>query len=454
MPEALTECGNFKISIFREFPEDWDLVGLEDFVNPNDGIKPGPFGSSLTKDCYTSYGYRVYGQEQVIAGNLSVGNYFITNQKYRELRSFAVQANDILLSLVGTTGKVLVVRELFHPGVINPRLIRLRPQIAQTDIEYLKHLLESPIVRYQLNQIAQGGTMEVLSATVLRQLRLPKPQLSEQKKIAQILDTLDQLIALTDTHITKLKKTKAGLLHDLLTRGIDEHGELRDPSRHPEHFQDSPLGRIPKDWEFGKLCNFYVSPARNGLYKPAEYYGQGNLMIHMPQMFRGLEIDASDAARVEVSSDELERFGLRQGDLVFARRSLSLEGAGRCSLVPQLNEATTFESSIIRVRLSKDELVPTFANYFLNSEIGERLRLPLIRQVAVSGVSSEDIASLPIPKPSFEEQNRIISQIETYEKLIQTKELQQEKLKLLKKGLMTDLLTGRVRVKIDPTEEN
>ncbi|MEQ9669922.1 restriction endonuclease subunit S [Coleofasciculus sp. G2-EDA-02] len=388
------------------------------------------YGAGLLESERTGEGFPVYGSSGIVGKH----------------RNYLVEAPGIVVGRKGSIGSVFWTNEAFYP-IDTTYYVQ---QKTEDDLRWIYWYL----TYLPLHKLDTSTGVPGLNRNDAYKVKIFVPPPPEQQKIAQILDTIDQLIAVTDTHITKLKKTKAGLLHDLLTRGIDEHGELRDPTRHPEQFQDSPLGRIPKDWEFGKLCNFYAVPARNGLYKPAEYYGQGNLMIHMPQMFRGLEIDASDAARVEVSSDELERFSLCQGDLVFARRSLNLEGAGRCSLVPQLNEATTFESSIIRVRLSKDELVPTFANYFLNSEIGERLRLPLIRQVAVSGVSSEDIASLPIPKPSVEEQNRIISQIETYEKLIQTKELQQEKLKLLKKGLMTDLLTGKVRVKTDPTQEN
>jgi type I restriction enzyme S subunit len=433
----------------QTYPDDWSETKLEFVADVNP--------ESLGIDTPHSFEFRYIDIASVSSGVIDWES--ITTQIFHSSPSRArrvVRPNDVLLCTVrpGLQAHTFADWQESEGYICSTGFAVLH---AKKDFNprFLYHLIFSEIVSKQIRQREVGSNYPAVNESDVRALCLPlPPTTSEQQKIAQILDTIDQLIALTDTHITKLKKTKAGLLHDLLTRGIDEHGELRDPSRHPEQFQDSPLGRIPKDWEFGKLCNFYASPARNGLYKPAEYYGQGNLMIHMPQMFRGLEIDASDAARVEVSSDELERFGLRQGDLVFARRSLNLEGAGRCSLVPQLNEATTFESSIIRVRLSKDELVPTFANYFLNSEIGERLRLPLIRQVAVSGVSSEDIASLPIPKPLFEEQNRIISQIETYEKLIQTKELQQEKLKLLKKGLMTDLLTGKVRVKTEPTEDN
>jgi type I restriction enzyme S subunit len=75
------------------------------------------------------------------------------------------------------------------------------------------------------------------------------PPLPEQHRIAEILDTLDDAIRKTEQVIAKLQQMKQGLLHDLLTRGIDEKGELRDPEQHPEQFKDSPLGRIPKDWE-------------------------------------------------------------------------------------------------------------------------------------------------------------------------------------------------------------
>ena len=67
---------------------------------------------------------------------------------------------------------------------------------------------------------------------------------------------MDEAIAKTEAVIAKLKQVRAGLLHDLLTRGLDEHGQLRDPIAHPEQFQDSPLGRIPREWdELSVLCD-------------------------------------------------------------------------------------------------------------------------------------------------------------------------------------------------------
>ncbi|MHC5829065.1 MAG: hypothetical protein ACYT04_77440, partial [Nostoc sp.] len=104
------------------------------------------------------------------------------------------------------------------------------------------------------------------------------PHFKEQQKIAEILDAIDKAIALTDTHIPKLKKAKAGLLHDLLTRGIDDRGELRDYTRNPELFKRSPLGIIPKDWdvssvsfEFDIISGFTLGEHRRPLNKKRKY---------------------------------------------------------------------------------------------------------------------------------------------------------------------------------------
>lgn len=281
--------------------------------------------------------------------------------------------------------------------------------------------------------------------SIIRKLYTLNPlNLTEQNKIANILSTLDQAIEQTEAIIAKQERIKTGLMQDLLTKGIDENGNIRSEATH--EFKDSPLGRIPVEWEVEKLSKFYAEPARNGLYKPKDFYGSGHKMIHMPQMFVGLTVNAASAIRVVVDRSELNRFGLQTHDLLIARRSLVLEGAGRCALVPQIHEPTTFESSIIRVRLNQEQLIAEFANFFLNSEAGYRMRLPFIRQVAVSGVSGEDVGQFLIPAPDTIEQKNIINYFNKLEVLVTETLVNLLKLKKQKTGLMHDLLTGKVRV--------
>ena len=440
MRETLVKTEEFKDSPVGRIPKDWEVSSLASltqyitygFTNPMPTTKDGPWMITAfdIADGKICYGQARHTSEKAYKNDLT--------QKSKP------NLGDILITKDGTLGRIAVVD---RTGIcINQSVACLRP-LLDTDVRFLVHYLRSDIGQERMLADAGGSTIKHIYITKLAQMEVPVPPREERIRISDILDTIDEAIAHTSSLIAKLKQMKAGLLHDLLTRGLDENGELRDAIAHPEQFKPSPLGQIPKDWEVCQLSDFYAVPARNGLYKPAKFYGRGVLMIHMPQMFRGLTIDVSDAARVDVDPSELERFSLAAGDLVFARRSLNLEGAGRCSLVPAVSEPTTFESSIIRVRLSTDKLRPIFANYFLNSETGFRLRLPLIRQVAVSGVSSEDIASIPVPCPPPEEQDAIIKIIDTHNTRIRAEEAYRDKLKLQKQGLMHDLLTGKVRVK-------
>ena len=162
-------------------PKRWPVVPLESACVERAGIKAGPFGSSIKKESYADSGYRVYGQEQVIAGSLKIGNYFIGEDKFQQLASCAVQSGDLLLSLVGSIGQTLVVPTEFEPGIINPRLLRIRPNRDRLSPVYLQHLLKHSSVQARLQQHSHGGTMSVLNAGMLRPLQIPLPSLAVQR---------------------------------------------------------------------------------------------------------------------------------------------------------------------------------------------------------------------------------------------------------------------------------
>lgn len=128
---------------------------------------------------------------------------------------------------------------------------------AEADPKFIFHLISSPRTQDLLTRSVQGSTgLRNLSGHAVQGIVVPAYPLPEQRRIAEILDTVDEAIRKTEQVIAKLKLIKQGLLHDLLTRGIDENGELRDPVRHPEQFKDSPLGRIPREWEVRPLSTF------------------------------------------------------------------------------------------------------------------------------------------------------------------------------------------------------
>ena len=127
-------------------------------------IKAGPFGSSLKKDSFTERGFKIYGQEQVISGDASFGDYYIDAETFESLRSCEVVAGDILLSLVVTIGRVLIIPNGAEPGIINPRLVRLSLDPSRAVPEFIKCFLESTHTVRILSRWSQGGTMDVLNA--------------------------------------------------------------------------------------------------------------------------------------------------------------------------------------------------------------------------------------------------------------------------------------------------
>jgi type I restriction enzyme, S subunit len=149
-------------------------------VSPG-GIKAGPFGSSLKKESYTSEGPRVYGQEQVIAGNFLVGDYHISRAKYEEMAAYSVRPGDLLISLVGTFGRTVIVPQDVEPGIINPRLIRIRVDQRKILPNFLKHYLDLEEAQAELQSLARGQTMGVLSAGILKNLNIPVPSIGQQR---------------------------------------------------------------------------------------------------------------------------------------------------------------------------------------------------------------------------------------------------------------------------------
>jgi hypothetical protein len=140
-------------------PAHWGMTKLKHLVAES---VAGPYGASLTKDMYTSSGYRVYGQQQVIPDDFTVGDYYISEAKFDEMRRYSVYKGDVLVSVMGTIGKVAVVPGDVEPGIINPRLVRYRCSECIRP-RYLQRVLLSQKHQEHLLFEAKGTTMDGLN---------------------------------------------------------------------------------------------------------------------------------------------------------------------------------------------------------------------------------------------------------------------------------------------------
>ncbi len=320
----------------------------------------------------------------------------------------------------------------------NQSIALLKANGSDLRTDYLFHNLDR---RYEeLRARSSGGGRGGLSKAILEAVPIDLPPLSEQQKIAQVLDTLDTAIHETEAIIAKLKAVKQGLLHDLLTRGIAANGELRPPQAEAPHlYKESPLGWIPQEWEVStvgeqfeiQLGKMLDSQKNAGVLKPY----LGNKAVQWDW------IDLGEVQQVRLSKSDLTRFRLQKGDL------LVCEGGdvGRAAIWDDDLDECYYQKALHRLRPLRGyhpRLMLETLRYLMSRDALSEY----ISRTSIAHLTQEKLAAVPLPTPKVDEQERMVAEILTAKQRLETEESQLQKLRLLKYGLMDDLLTGRVRV--------
>ena len=216
--EALAQLDTLLQSTFLDLfgdpvtnPKGWEVDPMPEAVEGKYGVKAGPFGSALKKEDYTTSGYRIYGQEQVIAGRFDIGDYYIDQMKFEKLKACEVKTDDILVSLVGSYGKVLIVPSGIEPGIINPRLLKITPKQSKVTSLFLAKFIQNEATQLKLASMSHGGTMGILNAGLLKQLSVPLPPLPLQQRFAAIVEQVESQKARMRAQLTELDTLFAAL---------------------------------------------------------------------------------------------------------------------------------------------------------------------------------------------------------------------------------------------------
>ena len=325
-------------------------------------------------------------------------------------------------------------------------MARLRAD-ESLDPRYFVHALKQ--LEPRLKSQTSGTGIPHVDREVLEGFRLFRPALREQVQIAQVLDTLDTTLRQTEAIIEKLKQVRQGLLHDLLTRGIDANGELRPPHRQAPHlYKDSPLGWIPRGWEVVPTmtcCNLITkgtTPASDDMW-------QGNDGIRFLRV-DNLSFDGQfdfEASRFRVSTathrTTLGRSMCFPGDVL---TNIVGPPLGKLGLVTDRSGDININQAIALFRPS-DDILPRFLLLWLGSAIAQSWLRQRAKQT--SGQVNLTLAlcqELPLALMDLAEQQGIISRVTAAQDRMDLESRELAKLVELKSGLMDDLLTGRVRV--------
>lgn len=288
--------------------------------------------------------------------------------------------------------------------------------------------------------VSVGSTVKGIKVSDYLNIQLPLAPLPFQPKIAEILDTLDAAIRGTEAVVAKLRAMKQGLLHDLLTRGIDANGDLRPPQPEAPHlYHQTPLGWLPKEWEVVKVAEQFdiqlgkMLDAEKNRGEPKLYLG--NKAIQWDR------IELSESQTVRMSPGDLRRFRLQPGDL------LVCEGGevGRAAVWLGELEECYYQKALHRLRpirgYSSRLMLEVLRWYVERDFLNE-----YVSKTSIAHLTQEKLAVVPLLVPSLEEQGEIERQIISIRLRLEAENHFLDKLRLQKSGLMDDLLTGRVPV--------
>lgn len=312
-----------------------------------------------------------------------------------------------------------------------------------TDAQYIYYYLLSNIGYINKNYFEGSGLKHLQKKDFKKHVFVLPSSLTEQQKIASILIKLDEAITQTVQLIEKYKRIKEGLMHDLLTRGIDEKGNIRTEQTHK--FKDSPVGRIPEDWDYSSLSSIYelrtgTTPLRanDGFFSENGYNWVKTLDLNEYYIYSTEE---------KVTDLALKRTSLKlmpKGSILVAMYG-GWEQIGRTSILKI--EAGT-NQAVVSLCNPNIQLLPEFTLFFLQENRW------MWKQYAVStrkdpNITKNDVAQFIIAYPKREkEQQEIVRIIQKVHNQIEIYKKQHSKFNLQKSGLMHDLLTGNKRVKI------
>ncbi|WP_024303216.1 restriction endonuclease subunit S [Pseudogulbenkiania sp. MAI-1] len=356
-----------------------------------------------------------------------------------------VQPLDVLFGTVRPNLKshgLINVRD-YGPLVASTGFSVIRAKDGISHPVYLFHSLMSGAVGAQAERDAVGSSYPAVNDADVRRFQIFLPPYGEQETIAKILDTLDTAIHETEAIIAKLKAVKQGLLHDLLTRGIDANGELRPPQPEAPHlYKQSPLGWIPKEWEVAQaesVCDAVID-CKNRTPPITE---SGHPVVRTSNVrdgrfvYEGLAFTDKASYRIWT-----QRGRPRPGDVLITREA----PVGEVCLVPANMQDACLGQRMMMYQPNPAQLRNTFMLVALISQPVQRILIDKAGGSTVGHVRVGDIRSLEIPIPPLPEQELIAERYQTAANRLNAEERSLAKLNGSKAGLMDDLLTGRVRV--------
>ncbi|RKX39448.1 MAG: restriction endonuclease subunit S [Thermotogae bacterium] len=356
---------------------------------------------------------------------------------------FYLSEGDILIANTDMSqgfiiGAPILIKNLQDEAIVySMDLTKLIFDKRKIDSRFLFYLLTHHPIRQKMKAFAQGTNVLHLNHELVKNIRISLPTVSEQRRIAEILSTVDNAIQKVDAAISKTERLKKGLLHELLTKGIGH-----------KEFKHTEIGRIPREWEVVRLGEV-LALIRNGLTYRQNRKGNGYPITRIETISEE-RINPTKVGFVNnIGEDDIRNYKLIVGDILFSHIN-SLEHIGKAAIYEGRPEILLHGMNLLLLRPDKSKINPYFLLYLLRAyKTREIFRNMSKKAVNQASINQTELKRIKIPLPPLPEQRRIAEILSTVDQKLDLLKRRKEKLIRIKKGLMNDLLTGKRRVKLN-----
>jgi len=354
---------------------------------------------------------------------------------------------DVLINKDGAqTGKVGLYKKVFEDAAINEHLFILRPLDSNTiNPIYVYYCLLLTETQQKIERRITGSAQPGLNSSFVNAVSIPFYSIGIQQKIVTILTNIDTAIEKTEALTQKYQKIKAGLMHDLFTRGVTADGKLRPPrEQEPELYQETPIGWVPREWKLWSLDDVSNVIDPNPSHRNPIYHPEGFPFISTVEFIDNDEVEINTSRRViaEIVKEQEMRCNFSDTSIGFSRKGT----IGEIRFLPTDTRFALLDSlCVINPRI----VDASYLFHCLRSECLTRQCKNVTMGQALPQVSLGRVRELQIPTPCKSEQMTIGWRIDSVMKILKLESAHLNKLRKQKQGLMQDLLTGKVRVKVD-----
>ena len=422
--------------IVIQIPNDWKSAKISEVT------KVLQSGISRLLSSY-DIGYVILTSE-----NIQHGNFDSTNKKYWykidnqgvDLKKYILDDGDIILNFINSTaqmGKSCIFRKQEREWIFTTNVFRIKIDKSKLTSEFFHKLLQTKFIQKQILAITQPAiNQSSFSKSDLNRVVIYYPPLKEQQKIASILSNVDELIQKTEQIIEQTQRLKKGLMQRLLTKGI---GHTK--------FKDTELGKIPEEWKLVNLEDLSFNIMK-GIFdlNPINYVKEGIPFLRISDIIDNIvNTDSTKFISNELSKKFMSS-ELHQGDLLMAKVGASAGSVEKIAQVPSSIKKCNISQNLIGIKVDHNKVNSNYLLQFLKQKNNMDKILSGSNTTTFKSIQLNILRKIKIPLPSLKEQEKISTVSNSLNYLSLTELNQMIKFEILKKGLMQQLLTGKIRV--------